>query len=1260
MSAQPRPEPHPIDVDRITTRQEFAAALTRLRERAGLTVRQVAKDAGQPDSTVGGYFSGRHLPPPSPADLLADLLRACGVVDESVVESWRRALLRVRRAPGPRPAGAPAPYRGLAAFQPEDAAWFHGREELTSRLLARLARRHAEGDGMLVVVGPSGSGKSSLLRAGLVPAVRAGELPVPGSRSWPPVLLTPGNDPVARLAGALAPAAGEGGLVVVVDQLEELFTADLGEPARAEFVAALGRLATGTGRSTPALVVLGLRADFYGHALAHPPLAAALQDAQLVVGPMSDAQLRRVIVEPARRAQVDVDEGLIEVLLRDVAPATGDPPSGALPLLSHALLVTWELGQGRRLTLSDYRDSGGLRGAVAKTAERVYGELTGPEREQARRLFLRLVRVSPDGADTARRVPRDELHAPPAVLERFITSRLLTADLTTVQISHEALLYAWPRLRGWIDADRAGLVTGQRLVEAAEAWERERRDPAALYRGSRLAAARDRTVGGDRELPPLVGEFLAASASRERRGVRRLYQTIAALLVLLAMAVTAGVVAVGQRSHALAQERFATAERDQAISRLVAGRADRIRDEDVSLAAQLSLAAYRIWPTPEARAALIDSSAAHTATRLLGSTGVMQSVAFSPDHRILAAGTADRTVLRWDLSDPDHPTQLVPPLTGPADIVYAVAFSPDGGTLAAAAGDRKVHLWDVADPARPRPLDPLTGPTELLYSVTFSPDGRTLAAGSADRRVHLWDLADPRRPAPLPPLARAGGYVQAVAFSPDGTVLAAGHDDATVQLWDLADPGRPAPLGEPLAGPERTVFAVAFHPDGQTLAAGSADGNAYLWDLADPARPRPLDPPLAGASGWVQSVEFGPDGDTLAAASSGEAWLWDWRAGRVTAILPHPGPVTSLVYGADRHTLVTAAADGTARRWRLPGPALRGDDVPINNLRFDPAGEVLAVASGETRLWSVTGRVPLSPPITNPTGFSGAVAFAAPGDALFVSDRAGTLRAWDLTDPARPARLGSPVEAHPLLVEQMALSPDGTVLATGGDDNLVRLWDVTDPAAPALRAELDGFAAYVYSVRFNHGGDLLAAASVDNSVRLWNVRDPDDPSELTEPLVASEHYALSLAFHPDDTVLAVGSADRNIYLWDISDPRRPARRGGPLVGADNYVYALAYSPDGRTLAAANTDQTVRLWDVAEPHRPPAALATLTVPEGPLYTVAYSPDGRTLAAGGGGNTVWLWDTRPDEVAGHICRTAGDPLTGEEWEKYVPDLPPRPAC
>jgi WD40 repeat protein len=1058
---------------------------------------------------------------------------------------------------------------------------------------------------------------------------------------------------------------------VVVDQLEELFAPEVDEKIQEQFVVELGRLSIGVEGPSRTAVALALRADFYGQALAFPLFADALQNAQVVVGPMTADQLRSVIVEPAARAGIEVDEGLVEVMLRDVAPPVGYRRPvlrvGALPLLSHALLSTLEHSPGRRMTIAAYRASGGLQGAVAVTAERVYGGLSDPEQAAAQRLFLRLVRVSPDGADTARRVRRDELATTTnqagsvvlaGVTEQFVAGRLLTADATTVQIAHESLLDAWPRLRMWVDTNRAGLVTGQRLLDAAQAWDRERRDTAELYRGSRLATAQDWVAASGAEQPPVVREFLAASAGRERRAALRLRQTVTALATLLVLAVGAGGFAAQQRSIAIGQEERATSERDQAVSRLVAGRAERVRDKDVAVAAQLGLAAYRISPTPEARAALIDSSATYTASRLLGSTGVMQSVALSPDQRILAAGTADRTVLLWSLAHDDSPTRLGTELTGPSDVVYSVAFSPDGRTLAAGSGDRHVHLWDVTDATRPRRLPSLVGPSALIYSVAFSPDGRTLTAGSGDRHVHLWDTTDPRQPKRLPPLSGANGSVQSVRFSPTGDLLAAAGADSFVRIWDVSDPTVPLRLGEPLPTGPLAVFSVAFNLDETMLAAGSQDGNVYLWDIASPERPQPIDP-LTGASGWAQAVTFGSNGDTLATAAAGQAWIWDLGTRRVTARLPHPGPVTSLVFGARDRILVTGAADGTARLWRLPGPILHGDEVPVNFIDFSRDGQVLAVASGETRLWEVASRLPLGPPIDNPVGFSSSVAFTPEADNLFIGDRNGNLYSWDITNTARPIQLGDPTAAHSLLLEQLALSVDGTLLATGGDDNMVRLWNVADPAHPELLAEMDGFDAYVYAVKFSPNDGLLAAASVDNTVRIWDIRNPREPTNLGEPLISSDHYAMSLAFHPIEPILAVGSGDQNIYQWDITDPRHPIRIGPPLVGPDNYVYSLAYNPDGTLLAAANTDETLWLWDVGDPHRP-VVHATLTAGQGSLYAVAFSPDGTILAAGGEGNAVWLWTMDLNSITSHICRTAGDRLTPEEWQKYVPGLDYRDLC
>ncbi|WP_034213781.1 WD40 repeat domain-containing protein [Actinoplanes subtropicus] len=1244
------------DPDRLRNRAEFGAALSTLRKAAGLSVRDLVGllktyDIGK--STLGDWFKGT-LPSSLLRAAFEQMLKEFGL-GETDIRRWWTARCRIKvNADENRPSDI-QPYRGLFSFGTADADWYFGRAAVVKELLDRVETLHDQRGGLLVVVGASGSGKSSLLLAGVVPALRGGDRS--GSADWPILITTPTDDSPAEVErfldnARMRPAAP----VVIFDQFEQTFT---GSADQEELVAALAAAARNS-----AVVVLSLRADFYGHALRHDALRAALGPSQVTIEPMTAGELREVITEPAAKAGIEIEPGLVELLIREIAPGRGTTvhEAGVLPLLSHALHETWTKGQ-TALTTANYLQVGRIEGAVAASAETIYVGLDAARQRVAQRLLLRLVQLNPEAPETRRRVKLQDLLFDTdteleEVLSAFISQRLVTVDVDTVEITHEALIGAWPRLRKWIDADRGALLLGQQLDAAAVAWDDAGRDNARLYRGTLLAAARDWADLHSGEVSSVSHDFLDAGRRHERGRQRILYQAVAALAALFVLAVTLGFVAYHQRNDA-------RTERDLALSRETAVRADRLRDRDVSLARQLSLVAYRISPTDEARASLLDASAMRPATRIRGSAGILYATAVHPNGTIVAAG-ADTAVKLWDIRNQGHPTLLAQMPAGAAGKVYAVAFGPSGDLLVASTADATVLLWDTHVAATPKPLPALTGLGGTVYSVVFSPDGRLMGTACADGTIRLWRVAPGGALTTFGAAIHVdGGAAKSLSIRDGNRYLAVGDARGKVSIWDIGDPARPARIASP-TGPTKAIGQLTFSPDGRWLAAGSADYSAYLWNVADPRHPQPAGPPITGATSWINAVAFSPSSVFLAVASSDAAVgvrVIDIASRTVVATLPHPAPVTSVRFTPDETTVVTGANDGMARLWPFPGPTL-ALPYTVSSTVFDPTGRTLAVGSGDARLWNLVDPErpkQYGPPLTNQDGFASSVAFT-PDNRTMASafGKSGGLQLWNIADPAHPRTLGPALPAHPgQQIEYLTFSPDGRTLATASRDHTVRLWDVREQSAPHLAATLSGFTADVLSVVFSPSGELLAAASSDETVRIWNVADPAQPSLTGPPLKPGEHYVYSVAFSPDGRTLAVSLADSTVRLYDISHPARPRPVAAPLSGPTDYVYAVTFNDDGSLLAAAATDGTMWLWNTA--HRDTPTLdAELTLPTGSLYTAAFRPGSDMLAAGGANDTVWLWHTDPAQAAALICTTSGEPMTRAEWAKYVPGRDYQPPC
>lgn len=1303
----------PLDPERIADRVDFAAALTALREAAGLTVRDLAKRAAVPTATVSGYLSGRHLPNPSQPGALLAVLAACGVVADEDRGRWLTALRRVRQAPGRRSAAGPSPYPGLASFQPEDADFFFGRADLVADIQAMLGdiRAGRSEQRIAVLTGPSGSGKSSVLRAGIVPSVV--------DSGVAPLVMAPGDDPAATLARVLArhcgvtadeaagALTGDGDalaellaarpILLVVDQAEEMFTACTDPTRRAAFLEMLRRL-TGATRDRPlATAILALRADFYAAAADEPVLLPALRHAQIVVGAMNRAELTEAIVAPAAAVGLHVEDALVQTLLEDLAPR--DRPGsahdrGALPLLAHALHATWLVARRGRMTVDDYLSTGGIAGAVERTAESVWGDLDDDSRELARRIFLRLVFVDDESMVTRRRARLEELHGlepqgesadgpepgrptVTGVVELFADARLLTLRTDTVEISHEALIGAWQRLNEWIDADRHALRTHRQLSESARTWDQAGRDESYLLRSGRLVVVGDLLESGRVTLNDVEQAFVDASTQQlverrdaERRQRLRLRVALAAVAVLAL--VTSGLSVFALRAESSADQRAteATAARDDAQSRELAIAADRLRESDPALAAQLSLTAYRIAPTVDARSALLDTTALPLPTRIPSQEGPT-FIAVDRARSVLAVTQAiSGGVTLWSTATPGSPELLATLTSAQAEVQqFSVAISPDGQQLAAGDAAGLVERWNIADPRHPRALP---GPGVVFPSgvlaLTFSPDGDQLAAGGEGGVAQRWTVPDTGEAVALPPIPGAA-LVSALAWAPDGRTLWVGDGDGNVTERTLAEDRVTLadPDGEPLVlhtGPA-VVSSVAVSPDGETLAAGTKRGELHVW-RHDGRAWTERDQPPAALAGWVDTLAFSPDGTDLALGATGnDIRVLDAGDLSEQAAMVAPGPVTAVAYTGDG-ALATGSSDGFTRLWPVPGVVIG----PVGDTVFDVAvparGRIDVGAAqkvGGLLTYDVSHRsapVGTASPLLDAgdVRLAGILAASPDGRLAAMGAAGGEVQLWDTTDPAHPHVVGTPFAAAGDFVNGLAISGDGSMLAVGSDASVVDLWDVSDPANPTRLAQTEQAGGLVASVAFQPGEKVLAAATTDGNVRLWDIAEPTHPKQIAD-LTGLTGYALSASFSRDGTLLAAGGSGREIRLWDVHDPLHITPVGSPITGPANDIGMVAFDPAGPRLAAATYGGVVWQWDVRDPAHP-ALLSKLRAAGGVLYALAWSPDGATLSAGGSAQKVWTWTADAEAAEAEVCAAAGTGITQAEWALYVQERAYAPPC
>ncbi|MFF2555246.1 hypothetical protein ACFVUS_29875 [Nocardia sp. NPDC058058] len=1154
-------------------------------------------------------------------------------------ELWTRAKQdSAQTAPRVREFGYP-PYRGLSPYRIEDADLFFGREIAHASVLRAIdAAEFGTGDPRIVlIVGVSGAGKSSLLSAGL----QANS----GGRATLRVAV--GERPDIALRAAAGRMRGDSDVLLLIDQAEELFTLCRDVAIRRAFLDDLRSLTLPRPGGRRVTAVLAFRSDFFTDLIGYEPLATAMRKSSVIVGAMTEPELREVITRPAQACGLTVEPALVDVVLHDLTAATSEDGGAALlPLLSHVLEVTWQRRRGRTLTLEAYRDAGGLAGSVAAAAERAWTALSPAERDSARGILMALTVIGPHSV-TRNRVAMSVLvlesadpQATTSVVARLTDARLVIVHDEQVELLHEAVLHAWPRMAEWIEAEKEFGPTRHRIEEDARSWYAQGKPREMLYDRKRLEVVD--TVAGDTDsINPRARLFVAESVRNQRRSASRRRTGWIIAAVLCTMTLLAASIAVAER-HATSHERIAAQ-----VTRLIQ-ESQRVENFDPVASTRMALAAYRMRPdSVDTQARLLSTQAAPIVTASAERhAGPITELAYDPNKRVIASAGKDALVRLWSLDDAGIPREIGDGLHGHRRSVMDLLFVPGSDVLVSAGYDGSIRFWDVRDPRQVGALGVIETPFPVL-ALAYSRAGRSIVAGGADGQLTLVDAADAAAPRLLRRVPAHSDSVESLTTDPAGTRLVSGADDHTIRVWDMAEPGTMTPIGAPLAT-TGAVTALAWGPDDR-VAAGTGEGAVGMWSLADPADPRGLGLPRTVHQGAVTALIFSPNGEMASGSTDGMICLW-----RLTPSEFYPssqpvggnrGAINGLrLIGADR--VISGGDDGRVRVWsRASADVPVATSSPFTSAELSASGSRLVTSGkdGRFQTWSVgPAEVRMTADVQVATQpFSGVVADIRPdGQVVSISDmKGGNFRLWSLADPSAPVPLSAPISTRTRYFTEAGFTSDGKILVTGDTDIAIQLWDVSAPENPRRLGSGTVEGSRVFrSLAISADGRLAAVGSMDGTIYLWDIADRDKP-HVQARLTGHLGPVATLSFGADGRYLYSGGQDESIRTWDVAAAvaGRPAAAG---VIRTPSVTNMALDRTGRRLVTAGVDQSVRLWTLGDPAHPRPLGGSISTAGSSNWFVHFDNSDGSRVLGVSDMAAERWSTDPERVAAMLCRT---PLT-----------------